>query len=151
LRNFFFPCLCVSRVWRSTMSFKTVLFCASSLSLFFLEQSMTQHRFSPNVPFHLKGKGIKTCWCLNQSSIYDLFNQVFNCNFDFKNQFNRRLWTSSYFSIWSLVSDLCNLTLNWSTNFQFLQFSPWFDQFQALYLRVFSSLVHGFRFLQLSP
>jgi len=31
------------------------------LSLFFLKQSMTRHLFSPNMPFHLKGKGTKTC------------------------------------------------------------------------------------------
>jgi hypothetical protein len=34
-------------------------------------------------------------------------------------------------SLRSLVSDLCNLTLNWSTNFQFLQFSPWFNQINS--------------------
>jgi hypothetical protein len=55
------------------------------------------------------------------------------------------------FSLWSLVLDLCNLTLNWSINFQFLQFDPWFGQFQSLYLRAFSNLVLGFGFFNQVP
>jgi hypothetical protein len=57
----------------------------------------------------------------------------------------------AHFPLWSLISELCNLTLNWSINFQFLQFDPWFDQFQSLYLRVFSNLILDFGFLQSSP
>jgi len=47
-RNFFFPCLCVSRGWRSTMPFKTTLFCASSFSFFF----ETKHDTTPFFPKH---------------------------------------------------------------------------------------------------
>jgi hypothetical protein len=63
------------------------------------------------------------CQSPNQSLIFDLINQVLNCNFDFKNQFNcipakfnRWPWSWPPFPTWSLVSDLCNLTLNWSIN-----------------------------------
>jgi hypothetical protein len=52
---------------------------------------------------------------LNQSSICDLFNQVLNCNFHFKNQFNCILlefkcqpWCWLLFSFWSLILDLRN-------------------------------------------
>jgi hypothetical protein len=51
------------------------------------------------------------------------------------------------FSFWSLVLNLCILTINWQTNFQLLQFDPWFGLFQPLHSRVFFSLVLGFRFL----
>jgi hypothetical protein len=44
---------------------------------------------------------------------------------------------SAHFSLWSLVLDLCNLTLNWLINFQFLQFDPWFVNSIPLYTRLF--------------
>ena len=51
----------------------------------------------------------------NQSSICDLFNQVLNCNFHFKNHFNCILvefkcqpWCWLPFSFWSLILDLRN-------------------------------------------
>jgi len=52
--------------------------CAS----FFCEQWMKWHRFCQNASFHLKGNDIKIHQFPNQSSIFDLFNQVLNCNFD---------------------------------------------------------------------
>jgi hypothetical protein len=45
---------------------------------------MKRRRFGQNAPFHLKGKGGKTCQSTNQSSICDLFNRVLNYNFDLK-------------------------------------------------------------------
>jgi hypothetical protein len=41
-------------------------------------------------------------------------------------QFRSRPHIWPPFPLWSLVSNLCNWTLNWSINFQFLQFSPRF-------------------------
>ena len=49
---------------------------------------MKQRRFDQNASFHLKENCAKIFKIPNQSSICDLFNQVLNCNFDFKNQFN---------------------------------------------------------------
>jgi hypothetical protein len=75
----------------------------------------------------------------NQSYIFYLFNQVLICNFDFKNRFNCisakfkcQPWRWPLFLFWSLVLNLCILTLNWSINFRFLHFSPWFGQFHFL-------------------
>jgi hypothetical protein len=63
----------------------------------------------------------------NQSLIFYLFNQVLNCNFDFKNQFNCitvkfkcRTWCWLPFLFWSLVSDLCNLAPIDHQTFKFL-------------------------------
>jgi hypothetical protein len=39
-------------------------------------------------PFHLNKNGAKKCLFPNQSSVFNLFNQVLNCKFDFKNRFN---------------------------------------------------------------
>jgi hypothetical protein len=49
---------------------------------------MKPRRFDQNASFHLKENCAKIFKIPNQSSICDLFNQVLNCNFDFKNQFN---------------------------------------------------------------
>jgi hypothetical protein len=81
---------------------------------------LKQRRFTQNTPFHLKEMAQKTCQNPTQSSICNLFNQVLKCNFDFKYQFNCipakfncRPWSWPSFSHWSLVSNLCNWTLNW--------------------------------------
>jgi hypothetical protein len=95
------------------------------LGLFFNEQCMKWRRFSQNASFHLKGKGGKNlCHSSNQSSICNLFNQVLNCNFDLTinaiaslPKIKQRPWSWPPFSLWSLVLNLCNLTLNWSINF----------------------------------
>jgi hypothetical protein len=57
-------------------------------NLFFHEYWMKQLCFEQNALFHFKENDAKTCQFPNQSLIFDLFNQDFNCNFDFKNQFN---------------------------------------------------------------
>jgi len=105
-----------------------------------------------------KRKWRQKCRLPNQSLIFYLSNQVLNYNFDFKNQFNYipaklkwQPWSWLPFSLWYLVLNLCIFILNWTINFQFLQFSSLFCQFQSLYLRVFSSLVLSFGFLQPSP
>jgi hypothetical protein len=43
---------------------------------------MKWRHFYQNASFHLKGNDIKIHQFPNQSSIFDLFNQVLNCNFD---------------------------------------------------------------------
>ena len=70
-------------------------------------------------------------WPPNQPSICDLFLStpligfklliLFNFTHE-ELQFKPQI--STHFSLWYLVLDLCNLTLNWSINFQFLQFDP---------------------------
>jgi hypothetical protein len=45
---------------------------------------MKRRHFDQNASFHLNRIGVKTRQIPNQSSICDLFNQVLNCNFDFK-------------------------------------------------------------------
>ena len=64
---------------------------------------------------------------------FDQFNHI-------PAKINSQPWSWPPFPLWSLVSDLCNSTLNWSTTSNFLQFSPWFSQCQPSYLRAFCSL-----------
>jgi hypothetical protein len=81
----FFPCLCGSRGGaRYIVPLKTTPLCAS----FLCEQRMKRHSFVQNTSFYLKENDAKTCQIPNQSLIFYLLNQVLNCNFDFKNQFN---------------------------------------------------------------
>ena len=80
------------------------------LDFFSCEQWVKWLRFDQNALFYLNGNGAKTCKFSNQSSICDLYNQVLNCNFNFKNQFNASLPNSNV----SLeVGHLCH-------------FDPWF-------------------------
>ena len=96
----------------------------------------------------LKKKSIKKCQFPNQSSIEILILRI-NSIASLSNS-NVSPEVGHIFSLWSLVLNLCILTLNLSTNFQFLQYDLWFGQFQSLCLRVFFNLVLGFGFLQLS-
>jgi len=131
----FFPCLCTSRGRRRcTVSFKTTPF---SLFLFLTVDETTSFLTKRFVSFKWKWRQISQF--PNQSYIFYLFNQVLICNFDFKNRFNCifakikcQPWRWPFFSFWSLVLNLCILTLNWSINFWFLHFSPWFGQFHSL-------------------
>jgi hypothetical protein len=68
----------------------------------------------------------KRKWRQNMSH----FNQVLNCNFIFKNQFNCisakfkcQPWSWPPFSFWFFVSDICNFIPNEPSNFQ--SFSIW--------------------------
>jgi hypothetical protein len=91
---------------------------------YFFKQCMKRRHFRQNTIFHLNENGANWCQNTNQSSICDLFNQVLNFNFDLKinpilslPKINRWPWSWPPFPTWSLVSDLCNLTLNWAINF----------------------------------
>jgi hypothetical protein len=59
-RNFFFPCLCMSREeedpWCRSKRYRFSFFL-----VFFNEQYMKRHCFSQNMPLHLKGNGAKMC------------------------------------------------------------------------------------------
>jgi len=108
---FFFTCLCAFRGRRRpTLPLKMTLFWH-----FFLwtvhETTLvwTKHAVS------FKRKWRQKSQFSNQSSICDLFNQVLNCNFHFKNHFNCILvefkcqpWCWLPFSFWSLILDLRN-------------------------------------------
>ena len=52
---------------------------------FFFLTVYAKHRFAQNTPFYLQRNGAKMCQIPNKSSILYLFNQVLNCNFNFKN------------------------------------------------------------------
>jgi hypothetical protein len=101
--------------------------CCSKTTLFWVFFIWTVNEttgFVQNAPFHLNKNGAKKCLFPNQFSVFNLFNQVHNCNFDFKNRFNCILvkfkcqpWSWPPFSLWSLVLNICILALNWSTNF----------------------------------
>jgi hypothetical protein len=73
---------------------------------------LKRHCFAQNTLFYLNKNDDKMCWFPNQSSMFDLFSQVLNYNFHFKNQFNciptkfRRLpwcWPPFHFSSWSQI------------------------------------------------
>jgi hypothetical protein len=38
--------------------------------------------------------------------------------------------------VWRLVSNICNWTLNWAINVQFLQFDPWFGQWTSIFMQL---------------
>jgi hypothetical protein len=57
----------------------------SMFPLFFFLTVYAKHRFAQNTPFYLQRNGAKMCQIPNKSSILYLFNQVLNCNFNFKN------------------------------------------------------------------
>jgi hypothetical protein len=38
--------------------------------------------------------------------------------------------------VWGLVSNICNWTLNWAINVQFLQFDPWFGQWTSIFMQL---------------
>jgi len=83
-QKFFFFCLCASRERRrSTMLFQITPFCA-----FFYWTIHETKSFWTKRAVSFKRKWLQRRQFPNQSLICDLFNQVFNCKFDFKNQFN---------------------------------------------------------------
>ena len=55
------------------------------------------------------------------------------------------------FSLWSLASDLCNLALNWSINFQFLQLGPCINSKQPLLFTRFFQIGPWFPFFTIKP
>ena len=143
-RKTFFPYLCATtrRRW-CTMPSKQHRFAS-----FFSKNSEWNDIVLYKMRCFIKKKSIKKCQFPNQSSIEILILRI-NSIASLSNS-NVSPEVGHIFSLWSLVLNLCILTLNSSTNFQFLQYDLWFGQFQSLCLRVFFNLVLGFGFLQLS-
>jgi hypothetical protein len=79
-------------------------------------KSMKRRRFGQNVSFRTK-RVVSFKYSANTSTFKSVLNLSFvhfNC---IPANFNRHPYSWPPFPLSSLVSDLCNLTLNWSINF----------------------------------
>jgi len=92
-------------------------YCFAYLFFFFEKYEMTLFWTKHVVSFKYGANTSTSKSVLNLSFVH------FNC---IPANFNRHPYRWPPFSLSFLISDLRNLTLNWSINFQFLQFSPWF-------------------------
>jgi len=87
---------------RGTVSLKTTLFC--SFFFFFFEKHETTSFWTKHTVSFKYGANMST-----SKSVLNLSFVHFNC---IPVNFNRRPYSWPPFSLWSLVSNLCNLTLN---------------------------------------